>query len=716
MNLPKRPAARIAAALGLAAIVAVSMGWVPAAGASSRRSEAVPAGPVGTTGPRVQSGVPAGIHRGPDPRMPAPSVGAAPAAPAPVPATAAGGGAAPVSNGSAARAQTTYTQTFNWSGEFQRGSVITAVSGSWTVPAVPASNHLAMVSTWVGIGGLSTTAPLIQAGTISVQTTTGTTAYSAWYEMLPNQSYTVTSTATVGGTASFTVKPGDVMSVSLTNVGGNNWDIVISDETAGWRFEHTFTYASTETSAEWVTERPAYVNGSQYSLYTLADYGTTRFTNLEVAQSSGALGAPTALGAFAMYDTTGSVISASGPVSSATGTSFTDHYIEVPARIDGTTADATAAAELTAAFPSASGQCPGPSTTTRAIVLATNATYPDALSSAYLASTLSTGTLLTAPTSLTATTLNTIRDEGITHVYVLGGTLAISQAVVGELQGTNAYACGGASALAGTQKLQVSRIGGATEYDTAEMVAETPASSDVGALNLSGAYGGMSASGGQGVYNMSAGNASTAPPSTAAIPTAVLATGATFQDAESASTLAYADRLPIVLSTPTSLSSQALSTLRQLGIAQVVVMGGPLAISDAVVSALEADGFSALRVAGADATQTAAELARCELGAASTAVGLGWPATGGVAVARGDFYTDGLAGAVVAADGPARTSPEPLLLTEGPGTVGPYLTSFLNQAGTTGIDGKVVTHLTIFGGVEAVTQGVANTLSLDLLG
>jgi hypothetical protein len=105
-------------------------------------------------------------------------------------------------------------------------------------------------------------------------------------------------------------------------------------------------------------------------------------------------------------------------------------------------------------------------------------------------------------------------------------------------------------------------------------------------------------------------------------------------------------------------------------------MGGPLAVSDTVVAALAAQGISVLRIAGSDGPQTAVELARCELGPAALHSGLGWAGTGGVTIARGDFFSDGLAGAIVAADDPSAQSPEPLLLTASPTTMGSPLAAF----------------------------------------
>ncbi len=105
-------------------------------------------------------------------------------------------------------------------------------------------------------------------------------------------------------------------------------------------------------------------------------------------------------------------------------------------------------------------------------------------------------------------------------------------------------------------------------------------------------------------------------------------------------------------------------------------MGGPLAASDTVVAALAAQGISVLRIAGSDGPQTAVELARCELGPAALHSGLGSAGTGGVTIARGAFFSDGLAGAIVAADGPSAQSPEPPLLTASPTTMGSPLAAF----------------------------------------
>ncbi len=379
-------------------------------------------------------------------------------------------------------------------------------------------------------------------------------------------------------------------------------------------------------------------------------------------------------------------------------------------RIAGATADATAADELEHQFTAAAGRCPG-TASTRPVVLATDAGYADALASAPLARVLGTGTLLTPPASLSAVTRTAVELEGVTRVDVVGGPLAVSTAVVTTLRSTPARACGGGTGTGAD--IQVTRIFGQTQYDTAaQIAAEAAGLGGVGSLDLSGAYEGTDATGGSGRYNTTAGTASSGPVATGALPTAIVATGDGFQDAESASTFAYAEKLPILLTTPAALSPQVSTAVRSLGVRQVVVMGGQLAVSNVVVTSLEQLGVSVLRVAGADFTGTAVELGELETSASPE--GAGWHGTGGLMLARGDGYSDGLAGAVVAADGPASASPQPLLLTESPTNVGTTLTTYLKSVASPGVGGKRVDHLTVLGGALAVTQATIEQVEKDL--
>ncbi|MGH9030149.1 MAG: cell wall-binding repeat-containing protein [Acidimicrobiales bacterium] len=377
--------------------------------------------------------------------------------------------------------------------------------------------------------------------------------------------------------------------------------------------------------------------------------------------------------------------------------------------VSGTSADATAAAEFARAFPATRGSCP----TTRDAVIATTKEYQDALSSQFLAEDLTTGTLLTPTTTLSAVTAATLKQEGIATVYLVGGPLALTTAVATAIGDVTAYACGGTSP---SGKIAVHRITGNTQYGTAEAVAEF-----VGAAaskSFPGAYATTNATAGTGKYNDTAAKGSSAP--TGSVPTAILASGEEFQDAQAASVVSYHTKLPLLLTPATALSTTALAAIQKLGVKQVILMGGPLAVTNTVEAALATKaGVSVLRVAGSDYTDTAAELAKFE--AAGSTNGLGWTIGHRVMVARGNGFTDGLAGAVLenthnVATG-APTTARPLLLTETPTTVGTSLNTFLTVTGHTGIGktaAKTVAALTVLGGPLAVSTVAVSVMETDL--
>lgn len=162
----------------------------------------------------------------------------------------------------------------NWGGYIAASNLtapeptVTSVSGSWTVPTVSVSTGNTFSSVWVGIGGFFDTS-LIQCGT-EQDSFSGQTAYSAWYELLPAVSVTINT---------ITVSPGDSMnaSVNLVDAGTDLWQISISDLTTSQQFRSTFTYNSSESSADWIIERPN-VNGR---LGDLADFGTLTISNCQ---------------------------------------------------------------------------------------------------------------------------------------------------------------------------------------------------------------------------------------------------------------------------------------------------------------------------------------------------------------------------------------------------------------------------------------------------
>ena len=297
-------------------------------------------------------------------------------------------------------------------------------------------------------------------------------------------------------------------------------------------------------------------------------------------------------------------------------------------RIAGSNLEQTAVAALEAAFPSTepgdgcldanASPDPGEDDPGSSVVLATTATWQDALAASYLASFLDTGVLLTPPDHLSKYTENAIRNEGVTSVYIVGGNLAVSKAVADQLKDTPQYHCGGANLRQGDLggNLLVHRIWGATDLDTAMEVATFVNSGFVnfhsGGFDLSGAALPV----GSPIPNMYArggGTDTSGSLATIRVRTAILATNNTWQDAAAAGSLSYYEQMPVILTARGALSAQARTALLDLGIQQVVLLGGPIAISDQVVSDLSAIGVKSLRISGVDHTDTAVQLATFEV-------------------------------------------------------------------------------------------------------
>jgi lipoprotein-anchoring transpeptidase ErfK/SrfK len=157
------------------------------------------------------------------------------------------------------------SQSRNWAGYAATGGTFTAVSGAWTVPNVSTgtTGTTATDATWVGIGGVNTT-DLIQVGTQAV-VQAGQVVYSAWWETLPQASQYVP----------LNLSPGDSVSVSITQQPDSTWQIIIRDATSGEVYQHSLSYSSSLSSAEWIEEAPT----GRRSVLPLDNFGTITFTN-----------------------------------------------------------------------------------------------------------------------------------------------------------------------------------------------------------------------------------------------------------------------------------------------------------------------------------------------------------------------------------------------------------------------------------------------------
>ncbi len=234
-----------------------------------------------------------------------------------------------------------------------------------------------------------------------------------------------------------------------------------------------------------------------------------------------------------------------------------------------------------------------------AVIVASGVNWPDALGAAPLADVANGPILLTAPTSLAAGVLQEITRLGAREVIVVGGTAAVSNGVL--------------STLATIPGITITRIGGSTRYDTARLIA----AETVRRIVASG-----------GTFDG----------------TAFVTTGANFPDALAASAFAADAHRPILLTTPTQLSAEARSAVRDLGVSRALVLGGEGAVASRVASDLASSvgDQNVIRLSGVDRYATAEAIVDFCLPESSLGVG-------GIAIASGQGFPDALAGGVMAA-------------------------------------------------------------------
>jgi Peptidase A4 family len=162
--------------------------------------------------------------------------------------------------------------SLNWAGyAVTPGSGITAVSGTFTVPSAGLLPP-GFSASWAGIGGY-TTSDLIQAGVSENSAVGGEVLggqYNAWYEILPASETEISNCS--GNVPSCAVNPGDKVTVDISNTGGDNWDISLTDA-GNWSWSTTLSYASSESSAEWIQEAPSLADAQTIP----ADVGNVSF-------------------------------------------------------------------------------------------------------------------------------------------------------------------------------------------------------------------------------------------------------------------------------------------------------------------------------------------------------------------------------------------------------------------------------------------------------
>lgn len=275
-------------------------------------------------------------------------------------------------------------------------------------------------------------------------------------------------------------------------------------------------------------------------------------------------------------------------------------------------------------------------------VLARGDNFADALCAGPLAQKYNGPILLTAPSALNQDTLKELKRLGVKHLFIAGGTGAVSQAVEDALK------AGGIAAI--------ERIYGNDRYDTSVKIAEK-----LGASSR-----------------------------------AVLATGSDFPDALSISAAASKLGMPILLTAKDSVPGAVKQYFQDKGISQTYVIGGTGVISGSVEKTVP----GAVRLAGADryeTNKTVLQNFEKEFNFENIYVAIG----GGP---QGNEFADALTGAVLAAKNSAplvltgKTLPQ--------GTADYLKGKLILASKATGLGGKAVVPSAVLAGIIAYKEQI----------
>ena len=191
----------------------------------------------------------------------------------------------------------------NWSGYVVPSSsdLVTYAEGEWTVPTMNcADTPNGDVSSWVGIGGTSSTV-LLQTG-VTTNCVDGIQQTYGWWEEYP--SVPNTSRAFTG----FPVAAGNEMEAIVAQDTDGSWSTTLIDLTTGltgimvtgeaWGIEETgassFTTQGSTTglsysggyTAEWIVEDPGVINEAPGNVQPFANFGSITFSNMRTSLSS----------------------------------------------------------------------------------------------------------------------------------------------------------------------------------------------------------------------------------------------------------------------------------------------------------------------------------------------------------------------------------------------------------------------------------------------
>ena len=159
----------------------------------------------------------------------------------------------------------TESTSSNWAGYAVTGGGYTTVTSSWVQPSASCTSATTYSSFWVGLDGDGSNT-VEQTGT-DADCSGGTPSYYAWYEMYPKYPVNL----------SLSVRPGDLLTATVSYVGNNRFSISITDSRSG-SFSTTLKGRGSLFSAEAIAEAPS----SRSGVLPLTNFGSVGFTGTKV--------------------------------------------------------------------------------------------------------------------------------------------------------------------------------------------------------------------------------------------------------------------------------------------------------------------------------------------------------------------------------------------------------------------------------------------------
>ncbi len=183
-----------------------------------------------------------------------------------------------------AAARAADVRSSNWSGYaiHRAGVSFSSVSAQWTEPSASCSGQPGFSSFWVGLGGYSKTASALeQIGSEVDCQASGMARSSAWYELVPAPTRTI----------SLRISPGDVLRGSVS-AAGHRVTLALSDLTSGRAFRKAVYLRHLDlSSAEWIAEAPSACDGAtNCQTLPLANFGQATFSHAAARAVSGRSG------------------------------------------------------------------------------------------------------------------------------------------------------------------------------------------------------------------------------------------------------------------------------------------------------------------------------------------------------------------------------------------------------------------------------------------